>query len=90
MKKFLDNGDGRYVSDFPDDELWDHKNAIILPHLGASTEEAEDQAVRTSNIFDDFFWDLKRLTILLFDAFYLEGGHGCGYHSRIFGTRNNS
>jgi len=44
MKKHLDNNDGRYVSDFPDDLLWDHKNAIILPHLGASTEEAEDQA----------------------------------------------
>lgn len=44
MKTFLDGGDGRYVSDFPDDTLWDHKNAIILPHLGASTEEAEDAA----------------------------------------------
>jgi D-3-phosphoglycerate dehydrogenase / 2-oxoglutarate reductase len=46
MKVFLDAGDGRYISDFPDDLLWDHKNAIIIPHLGASTEEAEDQAVR--------------------------------------------
>jgi len=45
MKEFLDSGDGRYISDFPDDLLWDHKNSIILPHLGASTEEAEDQAV---------------------------------------------
>mmetsp|Transcript_9016 Transcript_9016/g.17001 ORF Transcript_9016/g.17001 Transcript_9016/m.17001 type:complete len:472 (+) Transcript_9016:136-1551(+) len=44
MKEFLDNGDGRYVSDFPDDLLWDHQNAIILPHLGASTAEAEDAA----------------------------------------------
>jgi D-3-phosphoglycerate dehydrogenase / 2-oxoglutarate reductase len=44
LKEFLDNGDGRYVSDFPDDVLWDHKNAVILPHLGASTEEAEDAA----------------------------------------------
>jgi D-3-phosphoglycerate dehydrogenase len=44
MKDHLDNNDGRYVSDFPDDLLWDHKNAVILPHLGASTEEAEDAA----------------------------------------------
>ena len=44
MKEFLDSGDGRYVSDFPDDLLWDHKNSVILPHLGASTEEAEDAA----------------------------------------------
>ena len=44
LRDFLDSGDGRYISDFPDDLLWDHKNAIILPHLGASTEEAEDAA----------------------------------------------
>lgn len=44
MKSFLDSGDGRYIYDFPDDLLWDHKNSIILPHLGASTEEAEDAA----------------------------------------------
>ena len=45
MKEFLDSGNGRYVSDFPEDLLWDHKNTVILPHLGASTEEAEDAAV---------------------------------------------
>ena len=44
MKTFLDGGDGRYITDFPDDLLWDHSNAVILPHLGASTEEAEDAA----------------------------------------------
>jgi D-3-phosphoglycerate dehydrogenase len=45
MKDFLDKGDGRYISDFPDDLLWNHKNVILLPHLGASTEEAEETAV---------------------------------------------
>jgi len=44
LKKHLDNNDGRYVSDFPDDTLWDHENSVIMPHLGASTEEAEDSA----------------------------------------------
>ena len=44
MKEFLDVGSGRYISDFPDDVLWNHPSAIILPHLGASTEEAEDEA----------------------------------------------
>merc|ERR1712238_229438 len=43
MREFLD-GNGKYISDFPEDLLWDHKNTIILPHLGASTEEAEDAA----------------------------------------------
>ena len=47
MKEFLDLGEGRYISDFPDDLLWDHEGALILPHLGASTEEAEDSAVST-------------------------------------------
>jgi D-3-phosphoglycerate dehydrogenase len=51
MKEFLDSGtEGRYISDFPDDELWNHKNAVIFPHLGASTEEAEDQAVRDDTL----------------------------------------
>jgi len=44
MKEFLDTGSGRYVTDFPDDALWDHERAIVLPHLGASTAEAEDEA----------------------------------------------
>lgn len=51
MKKFLDEGKGRYISDFPEDELWNHENAIILPHLGASTKEAEDSAVSLSLLF---------------------------------------
>lgn len=45
MKNFLDASPGRrYVSDFPDDVLWNHKQTILLPHLGASTEEAEENA----------------------------------------------
>lgn len=44
LKDHLDSNDGRYVSDFPDDLLWSHPNSVILPHLGASTEEAEDAA----------------------------------------------
>jgi len=55
MREFLDSDDGRYISDFPDDLLWDHKNAVILPHLGASTEEAEDQAAAmASDTIRDF------------------------------------
>jgi len=33
---------GRYVTDFPADELIDAENVICIPHLGASTPEAED------------------------------------------------
>jgi D-3-phosphoglycerate dehydrogenase len=31
----------RYVTDFPDDELLHMQNVIAIPHLGASTQEAE-------------------------------------------------
>lgn len=44
LKGHLDTNDGRYISDFPDDLLWDNANSILLPHLGASTGEAEDAA----------------------------------------------
>lgn len=44
MKEHLDKFDGRYVTDFPDDVLWDHANSVVIPHLGASTGEAEDAA----------------------------------------------
>jgi len=33
---------GRYVTDFPNDALINKENVISIPHLGASTEEAED------------------------------------------------
>ena len=32
----------QYVTDFPNDNLVDRDKVILLPHLGASTEEAED------------------------------------------------
>lgn len=44
LKEHLDSNDGQYISDFPDDALWDHSNSTIIPHLGASTYEAEDAA----------------------------------------------
>ena len=32
----------QYVTDFPNDNLVGRKNVVLIPHLGASTEEAED------------------------------------------------
>ena len=41
--KALDGGKvAKYVCDFPVDELIGAKNVICIPHLGASTEEAEE------------------------------------------------
>jgi hypothetical protein len=45
MKDILDKNNARYVTDFQDDLVWDHKNAVVIPHLGASTKEAEDAVV---------------------------------------------
>lgn len=46
---------GRYVCDFPADELIGVENVILTPHLGASTPEAEDNcAVMASKELKDF------------------------------------
>lgn len=45
----------RYVTDFPSDELIGAKNIVCLPHLGASTIEAEDNcAVMAVNQLVDY------------------------------------
>ena len=45
----------RYVTDFPNDITTGVKNVISIPHLGASTEEAEDNcAVMAVNQLKDF------------------------------------
>lgn len=36
----------RYVTDFPTPEVAGVKNAIVIPHLGASTEESEDNCAK--------------------------------------------
>lgn len=45
LRKHYEGGaTGTYVCDFPCDELWEHPQCVLIPHLGASTEEAEEQA----------------------------------------------
>lgn len=44
-----------YICDFPSNLLKDHERVITLPHLGASTEEAEDNcAVMVANQLKDY------------------------------------
>ena len=46
----------RYVTDFPDDSLLKLENVIPIPHLGASTPEAEENcAVMAARQLLDFF-----------------------------------
>ncbi len=45
----------RYITDFPDDSLIGVENAICVPHLGASTPEAEDNcAVMAAQQLTDY------------------------------------
>ena len=56
IKEALASGQvGCYVTDFPEDDLLDEKNVIPIPHLGASTPEAEDNcAVMAARQMRDF------------------------------------
>ena len=48
----------RYVCDFPDAELVGHPGVILLPHLGASTREAEENcAVMVADQVRDYLLD---------------------------------
>ncbi len=50
MKKHLDNNNGRYVSDFPDDLLWNHPSTILLASIAEETirDFLETGAIRNS------------------------------------------
>ncbi len=56
MKSALNDGHVKcYVSDFPNPLLVNHPKVISIPHLGASTKEAEDNcAVMVANQLNDF------------------------------------
>ena len=47
---------GTYVTDFPNDNLIGKKGVVLIPHLGASTEEAEDNcAIMAVEEIRDYF-----------------------------------
>jgi D-3-phosphoglycerate dehydrogenase len=55
IKALGDGKLGRYITDFPNDKLIGVKNAICVPHLGASTPEAEDNcAVMAARQLTDY------------------------------------
>ncbi len=56
LKEYLDNGKvNKYVTDFPNEINATFKNTIVLPHLGASTEEAEDNcAIMAAEELQDY------------------------------------
>ncbi len=56
MEEALDSGKAyAYVTDFPSNRLKGHERVVALPHLGASTEEAEDNcAVMVAEQLKDY------------------------------------
>ncbi|MGN1042196.1 MAG: 3-phosphoglycerate dehydrogenase [Christensenellales bacterium] len=47
VKKGIEEGKiAKYVVDFPDESVLRTKNIIVFPHLGASTQEAEDNCAK--------------------------------------------
>ncbi len=56
LREALESGKvSAYVTDFPNEQIKNCKNAIAIPHLGASTAESEDNcAVMAAHELDDF------------------------------------
>jgi D-3-phosphoglycerate dehydrogenase / 2-oxoglutarate reductase len=56
VKRALDAGKlGKYVCDFPEPDLLNHPQVIATPHIGASTEESEENcAVMAANQLMDY------------------------------------
>lgn len=66
----------RYITDFPSDSLIGVKNAICVPHLGASTPEAEDNcAVMAASQLKDYIENGNILNSVNYpNAFLPRGG----------------
>jgi len=68
---------GKYVTDFPEDELIDVKNIIAIPHLGASTEESETNcAIMAVNQIIDYLENGNILNSVNFPTAEMERNGG--------------
>ena len=79
LRAALDDGRvSRYVADFPVPELVNHPRVLLTPHLGASTEEAEENcAVMAADQLIDFLKTGNIKNSVNFPTVILEpaGGH---------------
>lgn len=67
----------RFVSDFPRPELLGHDKAILLPHIGASTSEAEENcAVMAASQLMDFLDDGNVINSVNFPRTRLDRSEG--------------
>jgi D-3-phosphoglycerate dehydrogenase / 2-oxoglutarate reductase len=75
----LDNNKLRkYITDFPSPELIGNDNVILMPHIGASTEEAEDNcAIMAADQLRDFLENGNIRNSVNFPTLQLERVTGC-------------
>jgi len=78
MLEALESGKvGKYVTDFPEDELINVKNIIAIPHLGASTEESETNcAIMAVNQIIDYLENGNIVNSVNFPAAEMERNGG--------------
>jgi D-3-phosphoglycerate dehydrogenase len=78
IKRSLDAGKlGRYVCDFPEPLLLNHPGVIAMPHIGASTEESEENcAVMAANQIVDYLENGNVTNSVNFPAVRLERASG--------------
>jgi D-3-phosphoglycerate dehydrogenase len=83
----LDSGQlRRYVADFPSPALIGRDDVILMPHIGASTDEAEDNcAVMAADQLRDFLENGNIRNSVNFPTLQLERVTGC----RLSVTNNN-
>lgn len=78
VRRALDAGRlGRYVCDFPEPGLLGHPGVIAMPHIGASTEESEENcAVMAADQLIDYLRDGNVANAVNFPAVRLERAPG--------------
>ncbi len=82
----LENGKiAKYITDFPTVELIEHDKVIAIPHLGASTEEAEENcAIMVADQLIDFLDNGNIRNSVNFPNIHLErnGGYRIAFSNR--------
>jgi len=88
MKTALESGKvSYYVTDFPDEEVITYKNVIALPHIGASTEESEDNcAIMATLQLKEYLENGNIKNSVNFPAVNVDRNHG---HTRITISNKN-
>jgi D-3-phosphoglycerate dehydrogenase len=87
----LDSGQlGKYISDFPRPELLGRDNVISMPHIGASTREAEENcAVMAADQLMDFLENGNIRNSVNFPALSLDRAAGAARGTRLAITNKN-